>query len=341
MKRKAVVLSFAFAVLVFALAGCRKGSQGLDGTMTIRDQVGRTVVVPQKIEKILAIHLVGAKIVFAFGRQAKLVDQTLYGREGEAMIKVDRSFAEKPSVISRSNVNVEQLIALKPDVAFAYAAFKEDEVRQLENAGIKVIGLKAENFRESFEAVRLAGKVLSCEGMAEDYIADCQALIDMVKKRVASVQADKRLKVMFSGPRGIYTVATGEMLSSEIVTIAGGRNVADGLKGFWADVSPEQIAAWNPDVVFVGSTLDAYGVQQVLDNQQFKSVNAVRNRRVYAFPSNIGWWDFPAPHCVLGVVWTAKTLYPDRFSDVDVTMVADRFYTKYMGHSFTAMGGRL
>jgi iron complex transport system substrate-binding protein len=146
---------------------------------------------------------------------------------------------------------------------------------------------------------------------------------------------------MFAGPRSVYTVATGEMLTNDIIGIAGGRNVAAGLRGFWADVSPEQVAAWNPDVIFVGSTLDTYGVTQVLDNAQFRTVKAVRHGRVHIFPSNIGWWDFPAPHCVLGVVWTAKTLYPGRFADVDMTKVADEFYTKYMGHSFTAMGGRL
>lgn len=152
---------------------------------------------------------------------------------------------------------------------------------------------------------------------------------------------ENQMNVMFAGPRSVYTVATGEMLSSEIITIAGGRNVADGLKGFWADVSPEQVVAWNPDVIFVGSTLETYGVRQVLDNPQFRTIKAVRNRRVHAFPSNIGWWDFPAPHCVLGAVWVAKTLYPERYADVDVTGVADDFYRKYMGYSFTAMGGKL
>ena len=44
---------------------------------------------------------------------------------------------------------------------------------------------------------------------------------------------------------------------------------------------------------------------------------------------------------MLGVVWTAKTLYPDRFADVDVRAIADDFYAKYIGHTFTAMGGKI
>ncbi|HQP30862.1 MAG TPA: iron ABC transporter substrate-binding protein, partial [Deltaproteobacteria bacterium] len=70
-------------------------------------------------------------------------------------------------------------------------------------------------------------------------------------------------------------------------------------------------------------------------------LKAIQKRRVHVFPSNVGWWDFPAPHCVLGVVWAAKTLYPERFQDVDMRAIADGFYAKYLGYSFTALGGRL
>ena len=47
------------------------------------------------------------------------------------------------------------------------------------------------------------------------------------------------------------------------------------------------------------------------------------------------------PHCILGLVWAAKTLYPERFHDVDMVKVADEFYRKYLGYSFKAMGGKL
>ena len=45
---------------------------------------------------------------------------------------------------------------------------------------------------------------------------------------------------------------------------AGAENVASGLKGFWCDVSPEQVALWNPDVIFLGSSKDTYDVDKVL-----------------------------------------------------------------------------
>ena len=95
-------------------------------------------------------------------------------------------------------------------------------------------------------------------------------------------------------------------------------------------------------MIFVGSSLDtSYGLKEIYQNPQFKTVRAIQEKRVYAFPSNIGWWDYPAPHCVLGVAWAAKTLYPERFRDLDMVKTADIFYKKYLGHTFTALGGML
>jgi iron complex transport system substrate-binding protein len=162
-----------------------------------------------------------------------------------------------------------------------------------------------------------------------------------VKERTTGIPPEKRLKVMFAGPKNIYTAATGQMTQNVLLETAGGRNVASSLTGFWASVSPEQIVAWDPDVIFLGSSLDTYGAGTIFSNQQFQTIKAVKNRKVYVFPSNIGWWDYPAPHCVLGAVWAAKMLYPDRFRDVDMVRIADEFYKKYMGYTFTEMGGRL
>jgi iron complex transport system substrate-binding protein len=333
---------FCFLVSFLSVSGCNNTGSDTDGdTITVVDQLGRTVTVPKKITRIAALHHFGGKVVFALGQQDKLVDQALYHRENQAMAKVNPSFAAKPKLIQGHNLNNEEMVALRPDIAIAYASFDPDEMAQLENAGIKVIAIKGETLEESYAGVRLVAKVLGCEKRGEEYIAECQGLFRLVKERTDRIPPEKRLKVMFVGPKNIYTAATGQMLQNVLLETAGGRNVASSLTGFWASVSPEQIAAWNPDVIFLGSSLDAYGADTVFSNRQFSTVSAVRNRRVYVFPSTVGWWDYPAPHCVLGMVWAAKTLYPDRFRDVDMKKTADGFYSRYLGYSFTEMGGRL
>lgn len=336
------VISLAISLGCFlAASGCTDRKSADKETITVVDQLGRTVTVPKNIRRIAALHHFGGKVVFALGRQEMLVDKALYHREMLAMSRVNPSFAAKPMIISGHDLNHEQIVALRPDIAIAYTSFDPEELEQLESAGIKVIAIRGETLEESYAGVRLVARVLGCEKRGEEYIADCERLVRMVKQRTDRIPPEKRLKVMFVGPKNIYTAATGQMLQNTILETAGGRNVASSLTGFWASVSPEQIAAWNPDVIFLGSSLDSYGTDALFSNRQFGTVSAIRNRRVYVFPSNIGWWDYPAPNCVLGMVWSARTLYPDLFRDVDVKRVADEFYLKYLGYTFTAMGGKL
>lgn len=328
--------------ICFFLAACKEMTAPQQTTFAITDQAGRQVDVPADIERIASLDHFCTHIIFALGCQDKLVQQALYGKLGPAMAAVDEKYAAKPPTRSgHEKINFEELAAYNPQIVFAYGSFDKTQVEQLEHAGLKVVILKGETWEESLEAVKLAAKVLRAEEKGQRYVDACENILKIVKERVADIPADKRVKVMLSGPKSIFTAASGEMLQSSMITMAGGRNAAAGLKGFWNDVSPEQVADWNPEVIFLGSSFDQYSVDEVLRNPHLKTVKAITEKKVFVFPSNIGWWDYPAPHSVLGMLWIGKALYPDRFADVDVVKTADAFYGEFLGHSFTSLGGRL
>jgi iron complex transport system substrate-binding protein len=335
------LFSFLVSSLIL-LAGCSYRHARESETITVTDQLGRIVTVPRRMTRIAALHHFGGKIIFALKQQRRLVEQSIYGKEAQALTSVDREFAAMPKTQDSHTINYETLIALRPQCAFVYASFSKTDMEYLENAGVKVIAVRGEKLEESYDAVRLIAKVLDCPENGEDYVSYCRRLVSMVQDRLKDIPPNERLKVIFTGPKSIYTIATGEMLQTQMLEKAGAVNLGSSLKGFWSDVSAEQIAAWNPDVMFIGSLLTtSYGLDEVMKNSQFQSIKALNNKKVYAFPSNIGWWDYPAPQCVLGIVWTAKMLYPDRFRDVDIIKIADDFYSRYVGHTFTSMGGRL
>jgi iron complex transport system substrate-binding protein len=328
-------------VVSAVLSACVDRPAPPEQTITITDQLGRRVDVPRRLDRVTALHHFGGQIIYALKQQDRLVEQVLYGIEGKALAAVDARFAALPQSMDGHSLNMEYLVSLRPQVAFVYASFDQADMVQLENAGIRVVAVRGETLEESFDAVRLMATILGCEEEGRAYVADSQRLVTLVQDRLKDIPPDQRRRVLFSGPKSIYTVATGEMLQSQSLSLAGATNVAAGLKGFWADISPEQVATWDPDVIFIGSSLATYGLDDIYSNPQFATVKAIRNRQVHVFPSAIGWWDYPAPHCVLGVVWAAKTLYPERFNDIDMRAVADDFYAKYLGHTFTAMGGKL
>jgi iron complex transport system substrate-binding protein len=337
------ILSVLILLIPFMLtfAGCKLRREIQSDTITVTDQLGRLITVPRHLTRVAALHHFGGKIIYALRQQRRLVEQSLYGKEAQALARVDPEFAAMPKSQDSHNISYETLLGQKPQCVFVYASFSKSDMQYLENAGIPVVAVRGETLEESYEAVRLIAKVLDCPEKGKDYIAFCRSLVSMVEERIRAIPPDKRLKVVFTGPKSIYTIASGEMIQNQMLEKAGAVNAGQSLKGFWCDVSPEQLAAWNPDVMLIGSSLASYGLDEILKNSQFQSTKAVKNKRAYVFPSNIGWWDYPAPQSVLGIVWTAKTLYPDRFEDVDILKIADEFYSRFAGHSFTSLGGRL
>lgn len=343
MRKTALV--FSLLGLLFLLSACGQApvtGGNKEQVVTVTDQLGRQVELPRHIQRIAALDHLEGQIVFALGQQDKLVHQALYNKLGQAMGRVDAAFNAKPQLRQvQKTITTESLAALNPEVIFINSSFDKTQLQQFESAGMKVIAVKGETLADSYEAVRLMATVLGCQDKGERYIAACNDLLQLVKDRTGPIPPSQRPTVMFSGPRDIFTVATGEMVQAAIIETAGGKNVAGELKGFWITASPEQVSAWNPDVIFLGSSKDTYTPEDLYTNPHFATVAAARNKRVYAFPSNIGWWDYPAPHHILGTVWAAKTLYPEKFADIDLTRLADEFYTKFFGHSFTELGGKL
>lgn len=321
-------------------AGCEPVKKEYQQTKTVTDQLGRQVIVPAHPKKVAALRHFGGKIVYALGRQDLLVERSIYGMEAKVLARISPEFAALPEVNKSHGYNVEGLVSLNPEIVFVYSSTDMAQISQFEQAGIPVVAVKGETFEESFEAIRLMGNVLNCEKEAEMYIRTCRDLLSMVAQRLENRTGSPR-RVLFAGPKSIYSAATGNMLQSRILELSGAVNVAAQLTGFWADISPEQIAVWDPEVIFLGSYLDQYGKEKIYKDSHFSTITAVKEKQIYAFPSNVGWWDYPAPHCVLGVAWAAKTLYPQLFLDIDMQVVADKFYTTTLGYSFSDLGGRL
>ena len=114
-KRLLPELLIAVAVCMFlwgiASAETRESREGQ--SVTVIDQLGRTVTVPAGIERIAALHFLPGKIVFALHEQDKLVCQGLLRDEGKAMARIDPVFASKPSMMP-GTFGIEALMACAP-----------------------------------------------------------------------------------------------------------------------------------------------------------------------------------------------------------------------------------
>ena len=116
--------------------------------------------------------------------------------------------------------------------------------------------------------------------------------------------------------------------------MAGGVNAAD-VVGLGRPVTMEQVAAWNPDVIIVGTAPNQQNRQAILDDPRWRQIKAVREGKVFANPSGAYLWDRHSAEAALQVLWAAKLLHPALFADLDMKLETKRFYAKFFHHALT------
>ncbi|CUX20565.1 ABC transporter substrate-binding protein [Clostridium sp. C105KSO13] len=108
-------------------------------------------------------------------------------------------------------------------------------------------------------------------------------------------------------------------------------NAAADLTGTgWADISYEQLIAYNPDMIVLISDAD-YSVEDVLNDGQLAGIKAVQNGAVYQMPKGYEAWDSPVPATILGSLWLAAVIVPDAYSQDDFVKEAETFYKEFYG----------
>lgn len=343
--RKTLALILVFTVLsMFALAGCGSKQESdiqapVKTTRIITDQAGRQVELPLKVERIVTTWRPCTHLAFAVGAQSKLVGVDNGSVQSKFLIGVYPELANLTKVGDKSQgLNIEQVIATDPDVVIVWAG-SDAVIKQLETQSIPAVVLIPETKDQMIEATRILGEITGSK-QTEEIVKYFEEKTDMVNKRIKDIPKDERPRIFMSGKPGILSSVGKDYYQHYIIEQAGGVNVAAELKGGWQEVSPEQLVAWNPDIM-IATEFCREGIAETLKgNPGLQSVAAVKNNELYRFPSNISSLDFPEPASALGIVWLAKTLYPEKFADIDIQQEFDSFYKEFYGKSFTELGGK-
>ena len=108
----------------------------------------------------------------------------------------------------------------------------------------------------------------------------------------------------------------------------------DGLEGammlLWANVSYEQILAWNPDYIVIAADA-TYTVEDILNDANLAGCNAVKNKNVVKLPNDIEAWDSPVPGSFLGSIYIASVLHPEKVTKDFYETCVTKFYESFYG----------
>ncbi|MGD0229357.1 MAG: ABC transporter substrate-binding protein [Syntrophorhabdales bacterium] len=316
----------AAAVLVAALlvlSGGRAASAS-PASVTYKDKLGRSVTVPVPVKR--AVFLISYELVPVLGVWDRVAGVGRWAYDNDLMKAAKPDIRSIPSVGNGTDINMEALLRLKPDLVITWT-FKPELVRFMEERGLPVIAIYPESLSELYDVMRLHGRLFQREARVERAIGEMEGLFRIIRERVGHIPEGRRKKVLHIGTKPT-SVSGAVGITNEMITLIGAHNPASVLRQRNIDVPIEKIIAWNPDVIVIWGNA-RYGASDLTGDPQWRLIPAVRKGQVYKAPE----WSTWSPRLAPVTLWMAAVTYPERFRDVDMDKVVDGFDRKVFGVS--------
>lgn len=249
------------------------------------------------------------------------------------MYAICPNFYKAKSTEFSTDMNLEEIIAAKPDVVFGS---NEDYREMFTNAGIPFINCMFTNYDELKKSVKLTAEVFGGDAVkiADDYIAYLDERTSWVAERTASIPEDQRLSVAHGSSVYELNFDGANTIIDEWIKFSGGKNAAgQEVEGNLKNISIEQVMAWDPDVLITGKPQAE--VEKIMSDAAWANLSAVKNNKVYSNPKGAFAWDRYGVDAALQPQWCAQILYPDLFTDFSIRDEVKKFYSTFLGYDLS------
>lgn len=370
MKRmKKLVCMFLIGVMVLCSAGCgsdknnkevkeqqaEKITETVDTsrseTHVITDHLGEEVEVPYDVERIAVGNILplpsvltvffdsADKIVGMSPNSMSAAENGLLGELYPEILNADTGY------LNGSEINLEELMKLEPDVVF-YSASQPEQGQQLRDAGFAAVALSVNKWEYNTietlnQWIALLSEIFPENDKTEIVEQYSDRIYKMVQERVAEIPEEERERVFFLFKYSDTEMATsGKNFFGQFwVDAVGAINTAEEIEtDNQAAVNMEQVYAWNPTVIYITNFTEAqpedlYG--NTIGEYDWSAVSAVQNEKVYKMPLGMYRSYTPGADTPVTLLWFAKTTYPELFEDIDIIQEAKDYYEEVFGVQLT------
>jgi len=312
-------------------------STSTEGDITVTDMIGRPVTIPSDVQKVITTSPPMTILVYMLAPD-KLAGLNFQWTDSEKKY-VDGKYQNLPVVggwFGSEDGNYEEIMTINPDMiiegGMGNINLEMVNNRQEKFGTIPVIGVTDNSdLTKITHSIEFMGKILKEEGKANTLIDFTNKYLDKANDVSNSIPNNEKKKVYYAyGIAGLQTDPK-DSLHAQLIDIVGGENVADiPLKGEvgHVDVSMEQVISWNPELIIAD---EESFYENVYNNPKWKNIKAVKEKQVYLYPqSPFKWFDRPpSANTIIGILWTAKVIYPDKYSDVNLKEEVKYFYKEF------------
>lgn len=260
--------------------------------------------------------------------------------------------------VGDKNFNVEQVVALHPDVIFIPVDLKNqyesDAKQKLDEAGVQTIYIDyhAENLEKHQKSIEAIGKALGKEERAAEISKFYTDHVTKVLDRVKTINKPKPtvyLEVGMKGPEEFGNSFSGNYSWGALATLCGADVITKDIVKRSTPINPEFVLEKNPDIIMImgsywpknptsmrlGFEANEAQSQELLkafttERQGWSDLKAVENKDVYSIHHGL-------PREVYDAAvfeYLAKTFYPEEFKDVDPEATLKEFYDKFLPYSY-------
>lgn len=298
-------------ILLALLAGCAAPAAPAptrQSSISLVDSRGKTVTLPSPAQRIVSLAPSNTEILFAIGAGGQVVARDTfsdYPQQAKALLDVGGGFGE---------LNLELILAQKPDLVLASALSSAEQLKAIEDAGLTVFALpNPVDFEGMYEILRTAAALTGHQAETETLIAGLEKRVAAVKKKLGEVTERPLVLYELDGtePNAPWVPGPGTFIDF-LITSAGGRNLGAGLEGEWVKVSLEKLIEIQPDLIILGDfTWGGVTAEMVKARAGWDALSAVQNGQIFPFDDNQV--SRPGPRLVDGLEAMARLLHPERF----------------------------
>lgn len=195
------------------------------------------------------------------------------------------NIADNVDGINKIHANIEQVIALEPDLVIIASYTNPDFLKQLKNSGIENVFLQDfSSFNSIKKNINIIGRAV-CEEKRAGMLAE--RMDKKLEKLLARIPSNK------APPEVLYYSHTGNTagkgsLVDDIIKKSGGLNLASkaGLDAY-RKISPEYIIKADPDIIILSSFTpsDPDFTKNFMSRTVLQDISAVKNERVVIIPA--------------------------------------------------------
>jgi len=251
-----------------------------DTAVRAEDSYGRSVELEAPAERVVALTAADCEILCALGCEEALIGIGAY-------CDYPATILDRPVVNSGSETNIEQIIALDPQLVLMEDMNQSKEVVDaLEAAGIRVAVSTATDIEGVYGAIRMIGTLLGADEAAEALVSDMEQGFEEI--RAQAVDEGKTVYFEVSPLEwGLWTAGKGTFMD-ELATLCGLTNAFADVDG-WAEISEEQVLERDPDYIVTIATYYGEGptpVEEIMSRAGWAGLKAVSLENVFNADDN-------------------------------------------------------